>query len=247
MKALTSLACALLIACSEAVIPSSASAFDQSHAELDAVMKRYVVKGMVDYTGLKANRAGLDSYITKTSAVSGSEFKSWSEAQQLAFLINVYNAETVQLIIDNYPVKSIKEIGNFISTAQDKKVVTLFGKTTTLNYIEHDLLRANYSEPRIHFAIVCAAISCPALRSEAFVADKLDAQLSDQAVNFLTEKSKNEYKGGELHLSKIFDWFKGDFTKGGKSIAEFVNPWFSEDVSKADVEFKDYNWDLNKQ
>ena len=247
MKTLTAITCALLIACSEAVMPSSAAAFDHSHAELDAAMKKYVVNGMVDYASLKANRAGLDAYIAKTSAVSESDFKSWSEAQQLAFLINVYNAETVQLILDNYPVKSIKEIGNFISTAQDKKVVTLFGKTTTLNYVEHDLLRAKYSEPRIHFAIVCAAISCPTLRSEAFVADKLEAQLSDQAKNFLSDKSKNEYKDGELHLSKIFDWFEGDFTKAGKSVAEYVNPWFSEDVSKADVEFKDYDWNLNKQ
>jgi len=247
MKTLTAIVCTLLIACSEAVVPTSAKAFDQSHAELDAAMKKYVVNGMVDYAGLKANRAGIDSYIAKTSAVSESEFKSWSEAQQLAFLINVYNAETVQLILDNYPVKSIKDIGNFISTAQDKKVVTLFGKTTTLNYVEHDLLRAKYSEPRIHFAIVCAAVSCPALRSEAFVADKLEAQLADQAKQFLTDKSKNEYKDGELHLSKIFDWFEGDFTKGGKSIAGYVNPWFPEDVSKADVEFKNYDWDLNKQ
>ena len=247
MKSLTAIACALRIACSEAVIPTSVAAFDHSHAELDAAMKKYVVNGMVDYAGLKSNRAGLDSYVAKTSAVSESDFKGWSEAQQLAFLINVYNAETVQLILDNYPVKSIKEIGNFISTAQDKKVVTLFGKTTTLNYVEHDLLRAKYSEPRIHFAIVCAAVSCPALRSEAFVADKLEAQLADQAKTFLTDKSKNEYKGGVLHLSKIFDWFEGDFTKGGKSIAGYVNPWFAEDVSGSDVKFKDYNWALNKQ
>lgn len=247
MKTLAAITCALLIACSEAVIPISATAFDHSHTELDAAMKQYVVNGMVDYAGLKANRAGLDAYIEETSAVSEADFKSWSEAQQLAFLINVYNAETVQLILDNYPLKSIKEIGNFISTAQDKKVVTLFGKATTLNYVEHDLLRANYSEPRIHFAIVCAAISCPALRSEAFVADKLEAQLTDQAKNFFTDQSKNEYRDGKLQLSKIFDWFKGDFTKGGKSIAEYVNPWFPEDVSDADVEFKDYDWDLNKQ
>jgi len=247
MKTLTAIICTLLIACSEAVIPTSATAFDHSHAELDAAMKKYVVNGMVDYAGLNANRGGLDAYVEKTSAVGESDFNGWSEAQQLAFLINVYNAETIQLILDNYPVKSIKDIGNFISTAQDKKVVTLFGEKTTLNYVEHDLLRAKYSEPRIHFAIVCAAISCPALRSEAFVADKLEAQLADQAENFLTDKSKNEYKGGELHLSKIFDWFEGDFTKGGKSLAEYVNPWFPEDVSGADVEFKDYDWALNKQ
>jgi hypothetical protein len=192
MKSFTPILCSLLIACSDSVVPTSAAAFDHSHAELDTAMKTYVVDGMVDYADLLKNRAGLDSYITKTSAVSESDFNGWSQEQQLALLINVYNAETVQLILDNWPVKSIKDVGNFISTAQDKKVVKLFGKTTTLNYVEHDLLRAKYSEPRIHFAIVCAAISCPELRSEAFTADKLEAQLADQAKGFLTDKSKNE-------------------------------------------------------
>ena len=126
-------------------------------------------------------------------------------------------------------------------------MVELFGKTTTLNYVEHDLLRANYSEPRIHFAIVCAAISCPELRSEAFTPEKLEAQLADQAKRFLGDKSKNEYKDGELELSKIFDWFEEDFTTGGKSLADYVNPWFDADVSGADVDFKDYDWSLNKQ
>lgn len=247
MKPLASILCSLLIACSDSAVPASAVAFDHSHAELDTAVKAYVIDGMVDYAGMLKNRAGLDSYIAKTSAVSESDFNGWSKQQQLAFLINVYNAETIQLILDNWPVKSIRKIGNFISTAQDKKVVTLFGKTTTLNYVEHDLLRAKYSEPRIHFAIVCAAISCPELRSEAFTAGKLEAQLADQAKAFLTDKTKNEFKDGELQLSKIFDWFEEDFTKGGKSLADYVNPWFPGDVSKAKVEFKSYDWDLNKQ
>lgn len=247
MKSLAPIFCSLLLACSDTVVPTSATAFDHSHAELDAAMKAYVVEGMVDYAGLLNNRTGLDSYVAKTSAVSESAFNGWTKEQQLAFLINVYNAETVQLILDNWPVKSIRDIGNFISTAQDKKVVTLFGKATTLNYVEHDLLRAKYSEPRIHFAIVCAAISCPELRSEAFTPDKLEAQLADQAKGFMEDKTKNEYKNGELELSKIFDWFEEDFTTDGKTLADYVNPWFDADVSKADVDFKDYDWDLNKQ
>lgn len=247
LRTFTVIGCALLIACSEAVTSTPAVAFDHGHAELDAAMKQYVVNGMVDYAGLKANRSGLDAYIEKTGAVSESDFNGWSEDQQLAFLINVYNAETIQLVLDNYPLKSIRDIGNFISTAQDKKEVVLFGKKTTLNYVEHDLLRANYSEPRIHFSIVCAAVSCPELRSEAFVADRLEAQLADQALTFLGDKSKNEFKGGTLYLSKIFDWFEGDFTGGGKSLQDYVNPWFGDDVSKAKVKFNDYDWSLNKQ
>ena len=247
MKSLIPILCSLLVACSETVVPGSAAAFDHSHAKLDAALRQYVVDGLVDYAGWKENRSGLDAYIAETSAVTRAEFDGWSREQQLAFLINIYNAETVQLILDNYPVDSIKDIGNFISTAQDKKVVVLFGKKTTLNYVEHDLLRAEYSEPRIHFAIVCAAISCPELRSEAFVADRLEAQLADQAKQFLGDASKNQIEGDTLYLSKIFDWFEEDFTTGGKELQDYVNPWFSEDVSEKKVKFKDYDWDLNKQ
>jgi len=176
MKTLATILCSLLIACSETVVPTSDAAFDHSHAQLDAALKKHVANGMVDYAGLKKDRAGLDSYIESTSLVSQSAFDGWSQGQQLAFLINVYNAETLQLILDNYPVKSIKDIGNFISSAQDKTVVKLFGKETTLNYVEHDLLRAKYSEPRIHFSIVCAAISCP-----NFVRKRLPAPVSKRS------------------------------------------------------------------
>lgn len=242
---------AIALACSPTEAPvaaPAAGAFEHSHSALGKILGTYVKDGMVDYASLKKNRAGLDGYLGETAAVSKKDFDGWTEDQQLAFLINVYNAETLQLIIDNYPVKSIKKIGSLFGTPWDVKSVQLFGKITTLNAVEHDILRKDYQEPRIHFAIVCAANGCPPLRSEAFVADQLDAQLEDQAKVFLGQKEKNRVDGGTLYLSSIFDWFEGDFTTGkAKTVAEYVNPWFSEDVSGKKVKHTDYDWDLNKQ
>ncbi|NNE91132.1 MAG: DUF547 domain-containing protein [Verrucomicrobiales bacterium] len=218
------------------------------HSNLDAVLKKYVdSKGMVDYAGLQKNRSELDSYLKSTAAVTEKEFKGWNENEQLAFLMNVYNAETLQLIIDHYPVKTIKKIGPLIGTPWDVKSVELFGDTTTLNKLEHGILREDYDEPRLHFAIVCAAMGCPPLRTEAFTAAKLDEQLDDQARVFLSQANKNRVEGDTLYLSPIFKWFDGDFEKGGKSVQDYVNPWFKADTSRLKVKYTDYDWDLNKQ
>lgn len=225
-----------------------ASGFDQSHSKFTEILKSYVDdQGMVDYEGLKSNREGLDNYLKATGAVTQSEFKKWGTSDRIAFLINVYNAETLQLIIDNYPVTSIKKIGSFLSSPWKVKSVSLFGDTTTLDHVEHGILREEYNEPRIHFALVCAAISCPPLRQEAFVGEKLDQQLDDQARIFMKQADKNRIEGNTLYLSAIFDWFESDFTNGGKSLPEFVDPYLEGDAKGKKVKFTDYDWSLNKQ
>lgn len=227
----------------------SASAFDHSHTELDGVLKTYVnAEGMVDYAGLKAHRSALDGYLAKTGAVSESKFDAWTRDQRLAFLINVYNAETLKLIIDNYPVKSIKKIGGLFGQPWDVKSVTLFGKKTTLNTIEHEILRPKYKEPRVHFVIVCAAMGCPPLRNEVFTPENLDAQLDARGRFFLNQKNKNKLDGDTLYLSPIFDWFGEDFTVEG-SLQDFVTPFFPTDIKgkKLKIKFTNYDWSLNKQ
>ncbi len=237
-----------LLVISSVLTVSSAKAFDHAHNSLNTVLKTYVNSdGMVDYKSLKANRGDLDSYLKSTAAVSESDYNGWSESTRLAFLINVYNAETLQLIIDNYPVKSIKKIGSILGTPWDVKSVSLFGETTTLNYVEHSILRKKYTEPRVHFAIVCAAMGCPPLRNEAFVAERLDAQLTSQAKTFLGQSSKNRIEGNTLYLSTIFKWFGGDFTKGGKSVPEYIDPYIDGDTKGKKIKYTDYDWSLNKQ
>lgn len=228
---------------------SPTSAFDHSHAGLDGVLKTYAnTEGMVDYAGLKANRSALDGYLAKTGAVSKSAFDAWTRDQQLAFLINVYNAETLKLIIDHYPVKSIKKIGGLLGQPWDVESVTLFGKKTTLNTIEHKILRPKYREPRVHFVIVCAAIGCPPLRNGAFTPENLDDQLDARGRFFLNQEDKNRLEGDTLYLSPIFDWFGEDFTVGG-NLQDFVAPFFPVDIKgkKLKVKFTDYDWSLNQQ
>lgn len=225
---------------------STATAFD--HSPLDAILKQRVdANGMVDYAGLKADRAGLDSYLEKTGAVTESDFNGWSESEQIAFLSNVYNAETLQLIIDNYPVDSIKDLGGLISTPWDKKTVILFGEETTLNKVEHDILREDYDEPRIHFALVCAAVSCPPLRREAYTGAKLDSQLDDQARVFLAQSGKNRIEGDTVYLSKIFDWYGGDFGRNDEALLNALNPWIEGETAGKDIDYTDYDWSLNAQ
>jgi hypothetical protein len=235
-----------------------AFAFDASHAAWNGWLKEFAsVSGAtttVNYKAAKAKRGGLDKYLAGCEAVSRKEFDGWKEPDRMAFLINMYNAETVRLIVDNYPVKSIKDLGSLFSSPWKKKFFKLFGEEQNLDGIEHGMLRKDWSEPRVHFAVVCASKGCPQLRGEAYTGGRLEAQLEDQAVKFLHDKGKNRYdaKENKFFLSKIFDWYGGDFVKKAGSVQAFVTPRMaaaSDDrakMAKADLSFNDYDWTLNE-
>jgi len=235
--------------------PAQAGTFDHSHAAFTAVLQATVANERVNYDAMKKNPAPLEAYLGSLAAVNEKEFGSWSRDQRLAFLINLYNAATLKLVVQNYPIKSIKKIGNLIQGPWDQAVVPLFGKTVTLKYIEHELIRPRYAEPRVHFALVCAALGCPPLRAEAFAADRLGAQMDEQGRRFLTTPGKNrvEAAAGVLYLSPIFDWFSKDFTDQAGSVEKFVAPYFPEAdrpsilSGKLKVKFTGYDWSLNKQ
>ncbi len=227
---------------------------DHKHATFTAVLKRHVKDENVDYAGLKKDSGELNAYLDALAAVPEAAFKKWEQKQQMAFLINLYNAATLKLVIDHYPVKSIKDIGNVVKGPWKQEVVRLFGKLETLDHIEHDLLRPKYQDPRVHFAVNCASIGCPALRAEAFQAAKLDAQLDEQARAFLQDRTKNylDPKNKTLHLSSIFDWFKEDFTTKSGTVEKFIAPYFNEAdrqvIEQGGLKIKstDYDWKLNK-
>lgn len=232
---------------------AQAAEFDHSHALFDKVLKRFVKNGLVDYTGLKANAADLNQYLAGLEAVTQADFDPWSRERQIAYLTNHYNARTLQLIVDNYPVKSIKNIGNVLKGPWDQPVVRLFGQASTLNTIEHKMLRKNYEEPRLHFALVCAARGCPPLRSEAYTADRLEIQLEDQGRIFIGTPQKNSVntKDKTVALSPIFKWFQGDFTKKSGSVLSFVQPYFPPEAAAGlaegnyKVRYTFYDWSLN--
>lgn len=212
------------------------AAFDQNHAEWTTLLKRHVkVAGpvsQVDYDGFKSNLGELESYLKHLSAVKRAEFDGFSKDERMAFLINAYNAFTVKIILDHYPVKSIKDIGSLFKNTWKIKFIPLLGEEINLDEIEHQNLRKNFSEPRVHFAVNCASIGCPALRGEAYTAGQLNAQLDDQAKLFLRDKSRNTFDAAAktLKLSMIFKWFKEDFEKNGGSVARFVAKFMTDDV-----------------
>ena len=198
-----------------------AAAFD--HSDWNALLQQHVksVNGgkatEVNYKGVAIDRQKLQAYLTDLSGVDESTFTGWSKPDQLAFLINAYNGWTVELILAKYPkLDSIKDLGSLFKSPWKKKFIPLFGKNVSLDDIEHGLIRApgSYDDPRIHFAVNCASIGCPALRSEAYRGEILESQLKDAEMLFLSDVSRNRFSDGVFELSSIFKWYGDDFKKG---------------------------------
>ncbi|GAB3174982.1 DUF547 domain-containing protein [Telluribacter humicola] len=241
-----------LIACGTSAPASDSAPTDVSHAIWDRLLKKHVDnKGMVDYAAFKQDRAELKKYLDQLSKNAPNE-KTWSKDEQLAYWINAYNAYTIDLILEHYPLKSIKDIGStikipFVNTPWDIKFIEIGGQKLDLNNIEHGIIRKKFNDPRIHFALVCAAVSCPPLRNEAFTPKDLDKQLDDQGKRFLNDPKKNIVSQNKASLSKIFDWYGGDF-KGGMSLREWVNKYANTDLKEGgSISYMDYNWALNQQ
>ena len=220
-----------------------------SHQQWDKLLKKHVNEaGMVNYKGFQKDKTEFDAYLKTLS--DNAPQKSWSQKDQIAYWINAYNAFTVSLILQKYPVKSIKDIGGSIykiNTAWDIKFIKIGGEKYDLNNIEHKMLRKKFEEPRMHFAIVCASLSCAKLRREAYTGDKLDDQLEDQSKDFLNDKSKNNITAEKAQLSKYFSWYKGDFTKNG-SLTDYINKYSKTKITgNTKISSLDYNWSLNEQ
>ena len=249
---------ALVASCSDDkkttyTVATTSGEFDHSHSAFTDILQKHLKDDMVDYANVKKNPAELNAYLDTLANVQESAFKKWNKNQQMAFLINLYNAATLKLIVDHYPLKSIKDIGSILKGPWKQEVVRLFGKRVTLDHVEHGLLRKNYDEARIHFAVNCASIGCPALRPEAFQAAKLDAQLEEQTRAFLADNTRNrlDAKNKTLYLSPIFNWFEEDFVKKSGSVEKFVAPYFNNTdravIQRGGIKIKntDYDWNLN--
>jgi hypothetical protein len=258
-------------------VTASAQAFDHSHKAWTTLLKKHVVlisegrASQLDYAGMAKDRAALKAYLQTLSAVPETAFKGWSKPQRMAFLINAYNAFTVEKILTRYPdIGSIWDFGKIFGNPFKDDFFTLFGRPFTLDGIEHETLRkpGAYDEPRVHFAVNCASIGCPMLREEAYVAERLEAQLEAQAKRFLSDRSRNRYDAaeGRLEVSKIFDWFKEDWQRGTRGFDGKTAPITSREAyfgryaalladapadrakirdGKAPIAFLEYDWTLN--
>ncbi len=267
----------LLIAISAIITPATAvfaQSFDHNYAAYDAQLKKHVKwlpdgkQSRVNYKGFAAERAELTKTLDNFSAVTPAQFNAFNKEQQMAFLINAYNAFTIELILTKYPdVKSIKDLGSTFSSPWKKTFFKLLGEERNLDWLEHDKLRptgknivnGGYQDPRIHVAIVCASIGCPALPPEAFTATKLDAQLESGMTKFVGDKTRNRYEGSKLQVSSIFKWFKEDFEKGYKGFgkvedvfAKYADTLSNDSAIQGQIRAKtvsishlDYDWSLN--
>ena len=253
-------------ALSAAPLAAFSQDFDASYSAWDALLKKHVKwlpdnkQSRVDYKGFAADRPELKKVLDTFSAVTPAQFAALPKTGQIVFLINAYNAFTIELILENYPnLRSIKDLGSLFQSAWKKKFFKLLGEDRDLDWIEHEQLRAKYQEPRIHVALVCAAISCPALRTDAYTSAKLEAQLEDSMQRFLGDKTRNRYADGKLQVSSIFKWFKEDFEKGDKGFgkvedvfAKYAELMGTDAASTAQIRAKtvpvsylDYDWSLN--
>ncbi len=264
------LAWAVLATLGAGTVHAQGAGFDHAHAAWTALLRKHVrlLRGgqatQVAYAGFAADRLVLKSYLDSLSAVAPATFAGWGRAERQAFLINAYNAFTVELILTKYPdLKSIKDLGSLLSNPWKPKWIPLLGGKVSLDDIEHAMLRkrGDYDDPRVHFAVNCASIGCPALREEAFVAARLDAQLDEQTLRFMSDRTRNRFNAplGRLELSKIFDWYGEDFRLGHRGIASLpaFAARYTEQLAdapadrervrgaKLDIAFTDYDWALN--
>lgn len=197
-------------------------------------------KGKVNYTGFKSKIKDLEKYLNQLATITPQ--KDWSKNEKLAYWFNLYNASTVKLITQNYPVKSIKDING--GKPWDKKFIISGKNTYSLNEIENTIVRANFNEPRLHVAFNCAAVSCPKLLNGAFIANTLNHQLNMLSNSWINDVSKNIISANEIKISKIFEWYKVDFKEG---IIPFVNKYSSQKVNtNAKILYLEYNWALNE-
>ncbi len=252
-----------------------AAGFD--HADYDSLLQQYVENGWVDYRGLKSNHQALENYLQRIADVDPEKFRKWSRDEQKAFWINSYNAITIEGIIRHYPIQygglvsrarfaknSIRQIDGFWK----KVFMPMMGKDLSLDDIEHQILRKEFDDPRIHFVLVCAAIGCPLLSSQAYRPESLNEQLDRSALDFITnpDKVRLDPKKNVLYLSSILDWYKGDFKlvdqasvykdgydKEYRGVVEFVAGYLPDDdrnyirENHPKIKFLDYDWTLNEK
>ncbi|GAB5552172.1 MAG: hypothetical protein Sapg2KO_17630 [Saprospiraceae bacterium] len=223
------------------VDPAPPARAKPDHKNWNSLLAKYVNnKGDVNYAGFKADKNKLQAYLTELT--NNPPETSWSRNEKMAFWINAYNAYTIKLIVDNYPTKSITSLKG--GKPWDVKWIKIGTETYSLNNIENDILRPQYKDARIHFAVNCAAESCPPLLNKAWTANQLNSYFEQQAKAFINNPAYNKITANKVQVSKIFDWYKEDFD----NLIVYLNKYSNTSIkANAKVEFLEYDWALNKQ
>ena len=261
---------ALLALCPSLWAPRALAAINLLHPAWDALLKQQLVvapggvASTVRYAALRADPKPLRAYLAGISAVTPQEYAGWARNDRLAFLINAYNAFTLELVLTRYPdLTSIKDLGSVFQSPWKRKFFTLLGEQRSLDDLEHGLIRVPgvFDDPRIHVAVVCASVGCPMLREEAYVGERLGAQLDDAMRRFLSDRSRNRFdaQNGTLTVSKLFDWYHADFEHGHQGIdslqglfVRYADVLGTTPAARAELRagrfklsYLDYDWSLN--
>lgn len=239
---------------------AEAPSFDHSHALWTQVLSKAVVGDRVDYAALEKDHALLDRYLLQLHAVTPKQVASWTREQRFAFWINTYNAHCMALVVKNYPIESIKDLGGLFTPVWKKAFIEMpaFNPSgdrgpLSLDDIEHKILRPTFKDARVHAAVNCASESCPALRPEAFVAERIEKQLDEQVRTWLADSTRNRFDSSKARaeVSAIFDWFEEDFVRDGGSVVGWIAKYAPESASevlkspKLSLKHRDYSWKLN--
>ena len=237
-------------------------AFASDYSSWQKFLDLYLKNDLVNYSAVQTNPALFNTIVSQSENVKKEEYDGWTQDEKKAFWINAYNIEAIKLVLDHYPLKrslglqALRYPANSIQQIPDvwnQEALTILGKKVSLNYIENEILRKEFQDPRIHFAIVCASLGCPVLRDEPYVFDLLDSQLNDAVTKFMRDPKKFNYGAYNntfyFYLSPIFKWFKEDFEKAGGSIA-FIKKYIPQNKSLPDsgkIQWLEYDWSLNEQ
>lgn len=238
----------------------AAPPFDHEHSGWTAILAEHLQGSDFDYAALKKDRKALDAYLKSLEAVDGRRFAEWKREQRYAFWINAYNAYTIRAVVEAYPVKSITDIGSKDESVWDQRSIPLGklwkkakGAKLSLNQIEHELLRPEFKDPRVHAAVNCASKGCPPLAAKAFASKTLEEQLDRATRAWLADAARNRFEPSKkrVRLSKIFEWFPEDFTRGKSSLGGWLAKYAPEEhreflsAGKFSVQYLEYDWALN--
>src|SRR3989338_4394022 len=235
-------------------------AFASDYSSWQKFLDLYLKNDLVNYSAVQTNPALFNTIVSQLENVKKEEYAPWPQDEKKAFWINAYNIEAIKLVLDHYPLKrslclqALRYPANSIQQIPDvwnQEALIILGKKVSLNYIENEILRKEFPDPRVHFVIVCASLGCPVLRDELYVFDRLDSQLDDAATKFMQDRKKFNYDAhhNTFYLSPIFKWFKEDFEKAEGSIA-FIKkymPQYKNLPESGKIQWLDYDWSLNEQ
>lgn len=212
-----------------------------SHETWDALLQKHVSEdGTVNYKGFQEEEAQLNEYLELLSQ----GIPEGTKEETMVYWVNAYNAFTVRLILDNYPLKSIMDINE--GKAWDLDFITINGEKYTLNQIEKEILLVDYFDARLHFILVCAAKSCPKLLNKAYTVENLEVEMENQSKYFLNNTAKNKIEADKAQVSQLFNWYQTDFTKNG-TVVEFLNQYANTKINEGvELEFLEYDWSLNE-